>query len=162
LKGGTQCMTLKTKRRFIHIGSFILGFGFMGALDGIIFHQLLQWHSVIMETTRAGQIVSDGVFHLAVTIALVIGGFILWLGGNPADHSKGLRLLVGGFLLGSGIFNVIEGIINHHLLKIHRVKPGDPNALAYDLSFLALGAILAIIGWLIQRSIREKANTSSA
>lgn len=155
-------MTMNTKRRFIYIGSFILGFGFLGALDGIIFHQLLQWHSVIMETTRPMQIVSDGLFHLAVSIALVIGGFILWLGGNPTDHNRGLRIVIGGFIFGGGAFNLIEGIINHHLLKIHRVKPGDPNALAYDLAFLASGLLLIIIGWLIQRSINNKASSVNA
>ena len=117
-------MSLKTKRSLINIGSIVLGFGFMGALDGIIFHQLLQWHSVVMQTDRAGQIFSDGVFHFGVTIALIVGGVLLWLAGKPSDLSRGVRLLVGGFLIGSGIFNVVEGLINHHLLQIHRVKPG--------------------------------------
>lgn len=148
-----------TKRKLINIGSFILGFGFLGALDGIIFHQLLQWHSVIMEATRTEQIVSDGLFHLAVTIALVIGGVLLWLGGNPTDHSKGVRMLVGGFLIGGGTFNFVEGIINHHLLQIHRVKPGDPNALMYDLAFLASGIILILIGYYVRRKTTTKVNT---
>lgn len=124
----------------------------MGAMDGIVFHQLLQWHSVVMQTDRAGQILSDGLFHLAVTITLVVGGILLWLAGNPADLSRGIRSLVGGFLIGSGIFNLVEGIINHHLLQIHRVKPGDPNALFYDLSFLAFGGLLLILGLMIKRT----------
>ncbi len=136
----------------ITIGSFVLGFGFMGAMDGIIFHQLLQWHSVVMQTDRAGQIASDGVFHFAVTITLVVGGILLWLAGNPKDLTSGVRKLIGGFLLGMGVFNLVEGIINHHLLQIHRVKPGDANALLYDLAFLALGLVLVIVGQLINRS----------
>ncbi|MDZ5471706.1 DUF2243 domain-containing protein [Bacillus sp. 31A1R] len=155
-------MSTVTKRKFISIGSFILGFGFFGALDGIIFHQILQWHSVIMDTTRAGQIVSDGVFHLAVTIALVIGGFLLWLGGNPTEHTKGLRMLIGGFLIGGGTFNFVEGIINHHILQIHRVKPGDPNALMYDLLFLASGILLILIGFMIRRVATSKMKAMDA
>ncbi|MEC5423918.1 DUF2243 domain-containing protein [Virgibacillus sp. C22-A2] len=149
-------MSIRTKISLMTIGSFILGFGFMGAMDGIIFHQLLQWHSVVMETTRSGQIISDGVFHFAVTITLVAGGVLLWLAGKPTDLPKGIRLLVSMFLIGSGTFNIIEGIINHHLLQIHRVKPGDPNALAYDLAFLALGALLVIVGMIIKRNINRK------
>lgn len=145
-------MSTNTKKGLIHIGSFVMGFGFLGALDGIIFHQLLQWHSVFMAADRPGQIMSDGLFHLAVTITLVLGGILLWTAGNPADLSKGVRILVGGFLIGGGTFNLIEGIINHHILQIHRVKPGDPNALVFDLAFLALGAILVIVGLLIKRS----------
>lgn len=151
-------MSKKTKKSLINIGSFVLGFGFLGALDGIVFHQLLQWHSVIMETSRAGQIISDGIFHLAVTITLAAGGVLLWLAGNPADLTRGIRLLVGGFLIGGGTFNLIEGIINHHLLQIHRVKPGDPNALLYDLSFLVSGLIFVMIGLVIKRrgQVKEK------
>ncbi|RXT15475.1 DUF2243 domain-containing protein [Ammoniphilus sp. CFH 90114] len=149
-------MSIHSKRKLIHIGSFILGFGFLGALDGIIFHQLLQWHSVIMETDRQGQIVSDGVFHFAVTIALVAGGVLLWLGDNPTDHARGIKLVIGGFLIGGGTFNLVEGIINHHILQIHRVKPGDPHALAYDLAFLASGILLILIGRVIKRQGKGK------
>ncbi|WP_174734700.1 DUF2243 domain-containing protein [Mesobacillus harenae] len=155
-------MSTYTKKRFITIGSFLLGFGFLGALDGIIFHQLLQWHSVYMETTRTGQIMSDGWFHLGVSIALVAGGVVLWLGGNPSDHDKGIQKLVGGFLIGGGTFNLVEGIVNHHLLQIHRVKPGDPNALVYDLAFLALGVLLAGIGWYIQRNPKTQSDSAGA
>lgn len=132
-------------------GSFVIGFGLLGVLDGIIFHQLLQWHSVFMDTNRSGQIISDGIFHFAVTIALVVGGVLLWLAGKPTDLAKGVSLLIGGILIGGGAFNLIEGITNHHILQIHRVKPGDPNAIIYDLSFLVLGVILIIIGLIVKR-----------
>ena len=154
-------MSTKTKKGLINIGSFILGFGFLGALDGIIFHQLLQWHSVIMATDRPGQIVSDGIFHFAVTITLVLGGILLWIAVNPTSLSKGIRLLIGGFLIGGGTFNLVEGIINHHILQIHRVKPGVPNALAFDLAFLIIGILLVIIGLLIKRSGKQQATTLS-
>ncbi|MBE4909472.1 DUF2243 domain-containing protein [Bacillus luteolus] len=143
---------MKTHRSLIKIGSFVLGFGFLGALDGIIFHQLLQWHSVYMATDRPGQIVSDGLFHFAVTITLVIGGILLWVAENPIAHKKGIRLLIGWFLIGGGLFNLTEGIINHHILQIHRVKPADPNPLFYDLTFLGLGVVLIVIGYLIKKN----------
>ena len=139
-------MSHPVKKRLLIVGSFMLGFGFMGAMDGIIFHQLLQWHSVVMETTRSGQILSDGIFHFAVTVALVAGGFILWLAGNPTSQKQGVKQVIGWFFIGAGLFNLVEGIINHHILQIHRVKPGDPNALLYDIAFLILGAILFLIG----------------
>lgn len=123
----------------------------MGAIDGILFHQILQWHSVIMNTDLHGRILSDGLFHTLVTIALITGGTMLWVAGKPTDVSKGVTLLVAGVLIGGGVFNLIEGIINHHILQIHRVKPGDPNALMYDLAFLAVGALLLIIGLLLKR-----------
>ena len=141
----------QTKKKLFVIGSFLLGFGFMGAMDGIIFHQLLQWHSVIMETSRSGQIISDGIFHFSVTIALVVGGFILWLAGNPSNQKQGIKRVISWFLIGTGLFNLIEGVINHHILMIHRVKPGDPNALFYDIAFLLIGAVLFLIGLFLKR-----------
>ena len=145
-------MRQQTEKKLLVTGSFLLGFGFMGAMDGIIFHQLLQWHSVVMEATRSDQIISDGVFHFSVTIALVAGGFILWLAGNPTTQKQGIKLVISWFLIGTGLFNLIEGIINHHILQIHRVKPDDPNALFYDLAFLIVGAILFLIGLLLKQS----------
>ncbi|WP_416147237.1 DUF2243 domain-containing protein [Salipaludibacillus sp. HK11] len=44
-----------------------------------------------------------------------------------------------------GIFNLVEGIVNHHILQIHRVRAAAENPLAYDLAFLASGALLADI-----------------
>lgn len=90
-------MSPNTKKNFLGIGSFILGFGFMGAMDGIVFHQLLQWHSVVMDTTRPGQIASDGIFHFGVTVALVIGGILLWMAGRPSELSRGLAGLLADF-----------------------------------------------------------------
>ena len=61
------------------------------------------------------------------------------------------NLLVGGLLAGWGTFNVVEGIVDHHLLRIHHVRPG-PNELAYDLGFLAWGASMLAAGLLLMRS----------
>lgn len=143
-------MTLEFKRSLMNKGSFILGFGLLGAIDGIIFHQLLQWHSVYMHTDHQGQIFSDGLFHSLTVVALVVGAVLLWLAGHPSNVEKGSRLLIGGILIGGGIFNLVEGIIDHHILQIHHVKQGDPNELFYDLAFLASGLILLSIGMMIK------------
>jgi uncharacterized membrane protein len=54
-------------------------------------------------------------------------------------------------LIGWGLFNLVEGVVDHHLLGVHHVRPG-PNQLAYDLSFLAWGAIMLIVGRLLVRT----------
>ncbi|WP_018924342.1 DUF2243 domain-containing protein [Salsuginibacillus kocurii] len=146
-------MSNELKRKYLNIGSFLLGFGFLGALDGIVFHQLLQWHSVVMHSDRSIEILSDGIFHFAVTITLISGAIILWLGGKPTDLSKGIRYVVSGILIGGGSFNLIEGIINHHILQVHRVRPDADHPLLYDLGFLASGAILLVVGLLLRRTV---------
>lgn|SRR5690606_18991537 len=127
------------------LGPFLFGVGIIGMLDGIIFHQLLQWHSVYMHTDRFHQIMSDGWFHLFVTIVIFIAGIILW---KTYPNELNSLYFLGNFLLGAGLFNFIEGVVNHHLLQIHHVKPGKFQLFA-DLLFDASGLVLIIIGWLL-------------
>ena len=51
----------------------------------------------------------------------------------------------------AGLFDFVEGIVDHQILGIHHVKPGI-NELAWDLGFLALGLILAFLGWMLVQS----------
>ncbi|HZG54999.1 DUF2243 domain-containing protein [Paenibacillus sp.] len=139
------------KRKRLNYGSLLLGIGLAGAFDGVVFHQLLQWHSVYMHTHRHGQIVSDGLFHAATVVALVFGAVLLWRAGHPGGVERGRRLLFGGALVGAGGFNVVEGLVNHHLLQVHHVRPGHPQELLYDLAFLASGVLLYAIGYAIRQ-----------
>ena len=61
------------------------------------------------------------------------------------------RALWGWILVGWGLFNLVEGVIDHHILGIHHVRSG-PNQLGWDLGFLALGAVLVVGGWLLTRN----------
>ncbi len=96
----------------------------------------------------------DGFFHVAAFVLTAIGIGLIWRSRStstrePRSNSpKSSASLVGALLIGAGSFNLIEGLLDHHILQIHHVKPG-PNELAWDLGFLALGAVLAVLGWLI-------------
>jgi uncharacterized membrane protein len=63
------------------------------------------------------------------------------------------RTFVGSLFMGWGLFNFIEGLIDHQLLGIHHVHPGH-NQLAWDLGFLAFGLIEIVAGWLAIRAGR--------
>ena len=56
-------------------------------------------------------------------------------------------VVFGGMLAGWGIFNFVEGLIDHQILGIHHVRPGHPHQLLYDLLFLASGIVLMLVGW---------------
>lgn len=130
-------------------GSLLLGIGTIGMIDGIVFHQLLQWHSIYMYTDRFNQIVSDGLFHLLVTIIIFIGAVILWK-SDPSDSRNNTFAFLSGLFLGAGLFNFIEGILNHHILQIHHVKPG-PNQIFYDILYDISGIIIIMIGLFLKR-----------
>jgi uncharacterized membrane protein len=57
-------------------------------------------------------------------------------------------------LVGWGLFNLVEGVLDHHLLGIHHVRSG-PQQLWWDIGFLVLGVLLVVGGYLLQRSARR-------
>ena len=59
---------------------------------------------------------------------------------------------LGGLLVGWGLFNLVEGMVDHHLLGVHHVRDDLGAPLAWDLGFLAVGALLVVGGVLLQRA----------
>jgi len=54
-------------------------------------------------------------------------------------------------LAGSGLFNFVEGLVDHQILGIHHVFPGNPHQLLFDMLYLANGVLFFIIGlWLLR------------
>ena len=139
----------------------LLGMGLGGFFDGILLHQILQWHNMLSNwyppTTMEGMsfnMVWDGLFHAAVWIATLIGTFLLWRAGYQRAPIPSLTAFTGQLILGWGLFNLIEGIIDHQLLAIHYVRQ-VPNYQVYNLTFLAVGGVLFIVvGWMMMRASR--------
>jgi uncharacterized membrane protein len=61
-------------------------------------------------------------------------------------------------LMGFGLFNVVEGLIDHHLLGIHHVNETVPQAqwVYWDIAFLAWGALMLLGGWRLMRTGRQE------
>ena len=136
-------------------GTILLGLGLGGFFDGIVLHQILQWHHLISHVEPATTVLGlevntfwDGLFHLATYVMTVLGVALVWSCTRLAHAPWSTRILAGGMLLGWGLFNLVEGIIDHQILGIHHVRPG-PDQLAWDLGFLAWGALMAGAGWLL-------------
>lgn len=145
----------------------LLGVGLGGFVDGIVLHQILQWHHMLTSTgtdnidiapypadTVAGLEMNtlwDGLFHAATWVFVTIGLFWLWRRISAGAQPLPLRSLMGLVLAGWGLFNLVEGIVDHHILAIHHVRPG-PDQLIYDVVFLLLGALLLAGGLGLYRS----------
>jgi uncharacterized membrane protein len=69
------------------------------------------------------------------------------------------KLLWGTMLIGFGLFNLVEGIIDHHLLGIHHVNETVPQDqwIYWDLGFLLWGPLMLIAGWRITRTGQQEA-----
>jgi uncharacterized membrane protein len=144
------------------LAGIVLGIGQGGFFDGIVFHQLLQWHhmfsSVETDTTLAGMelnTLGDGLFHLFDWVLTLIGIGLLWRAGRKAKDVWSAQAFMGSLLVGAGLFNLVEGIIDHHLLGIHHLKPGIHQGL-WDVAFLASGILLMGIGVFLIQTNRLK------
>jgi uncharacterized membrane protein len=85
-----------------------------------------------------------------------VGLAMLWSATGRADVPHSGRTLLGGLLLGWGLFNVVEGIIDHEVLGLHHVYEYTPNHLPADLGFLGFGLLLLLSGWALVRAGRVR------
>ena len=151
----------------IQLPGTVLGLGLGGFVDGILLHQILQWHHMLSNTENDNigiehfpvdtvpglemNTLWDGFFHTFTWLAVLIGlGLLYSRIVRARGQIWGSGVLWGWILVGWGIFNIVEGVIDHHILAIHHVLAG-PNQLWWDLGFLALGVVLIGGGWLLQR-----------
>ena len=154
-------MVSETGPRPPRLPAFVLGLGLGGFVDGIVLHQVLQWHHMLTSTedgsfdTVAGlerNTLVDGFFHLAtwmLVIAATTMMFRSWRAGRPAPPP---RVHLGLILVGWGIFNLVEGAIDHLILGIHHVRDDLGGPIGWDLAFLALGLVQVLAGLALARS----------
>lgn len=138
--------------------AMILGIGTGGFVDGIVLHQILQWHEMLSNripaTDYLGKTVNmfwDGVFHAFVLLVTVVGIVLLWRLLQRRDINRSGYLLSGGLLAGWGAFNLIEGVIDHHLLKLHNVRELTKNPAVWNAGFLAFAVLLLFLGYGLRR-----------
>jgi uncharacterized membrane protein len=150
------------RRGFPAVAGIFLGLGLGGFFDGIVFHQVLQWHHMF---TSAGYPISnlgnlkfnvlwDGIFHIATYLFTATGMVLLWNKGLKPHDFWSWKMLVGTILMGFGIFNLVEGIIDHQILGIHHVNEIVPPAqwIYWDIGFLIWGAAMLYGGWLLLKA----------
>src|SRR5687768_12511198 len=137
----------------------VLGLGLGGFADGIALHQIAQWHNmgsaVLPPTTMAAMKLNmrwDGWFHVATLALTVVGVYLLLQDARAGRRLPSARAFTGQLLLGWGIFNLVEGVIDHHLIELHHVRDVPAHVPLYDWLFLAIGGVgLVALGWLLSR-----------
>ncbi|WP_225834572.1 DUF2243 domain-containing protein [Streptomyces sp. NK08204] len=159
-----------TRPASIQLPGIVLGVGMGGFADGILLHQLLQWHHMLSSTNhdRIGvkyydphtvsglemNTLWDGIFHTTCWISVLLGLAMLYARVTRNRLRVWTsRVLWGWMLVGWGLFNLVEGVLDHHVLGIHHVH-GGPYQVWWDVAFLVLGALLVAGGYLLQRSGR--------
>jgi uncharacterized membrane protein len=151
-------------RSFPVLPGVMLGIGLGGFADGILLHQILQWHHML---SSAGyppdslenltlNTVFDGLFHVLAWGATAVGLYLLHRASRAGAAWSGARLL-GGMAIGWGAFNLVEGVMDHHLLGLHHVNETATSPIVWDVGFLVFGAMLVIVGVTLARRKNPRA-----
>lgn len=135
---------------------YLLGFGLGGFFDGILLHQILQWHHLLSLVEGVGdvrnQVLFDGLFHALMYVIAAIGLVMLARSRGELGEPGAARRLFGTVLIGFGVWHVADSVLSHWLLGIHRIKLDSPNPLVWDLIWFVLFALAPIaIGVLLKR-----------
>src|ERR1043165_4450604 len=117
-------MRTEGSREFPPSAGIFFGLGLGGFFDGIVLHQLLQWHHMLTSAGYPADSVRnlrintlwDGVFHSATYVFVGAGLNVLGPRARRGPIRWSTRLLVGTILIGFGAFNLVEGVVDHHLL----------------------------------------------
>jgi uncharacterized membrane protein len=131
------------------LSGFLFGVGLVAFIDEMVFHQLLHWHHFYDKATNEIGLISDGLFHAFSWFATIASLFLF------ADLRRRRALLfkrwLGGVLLGSGVFQLYDGVIQHKLLRLHQIRYDVP-ILPYDLIWNISAAAMILIGLLLLNS----------
>jgi uncharacterized membrane protein len=142
----TQVPLPETRHRWLPL--FLLGVGLGAFVDGIVLHQILQWHHMLTDVERypaetiAGieaNTLADGLFHAVAWIVVAVAVAMLL---RQRRTSFDRRAVFGWLLVGWGAFNLVEGVVDHHLLGVHHVRDDVADPLPWDLAFLGVSALL--------------------
>lgn len=137
---------------------FALGFGLGGFFDGILLHQVLQWHHLLSGVEQARQdirvlIMTDGLFHVLMYAVTGVGLWLLWRARNEFSAPGADRRLWADALIGFGVWHIVDSVLSHWVLGIHRIRMDVDNPLFWDLLWFAVfGMIPAALGLVMRRA----------
>lgn len=104
------------------------GFGLGAVIDVVVFHLIFQQHHLLsgyIDPESSGglsaNVFYDGLFLLGMLAVTFVGLGMLWRLANRASDRLSNTVLAGSLLIGTGLFNVVDGVISHYVLGIHDV-----------------------------------------
>src|SRR3954449_1019771 len=143
-------------------GAILLGVALGGLFDGILLHQVLQWHHLLsllesqsVQDIRV-QIMADGLFHVLMYVVACVGLLLLWRSSRLHAQARASALL-GITLLGFGIWQFVDVILFHWVFRIHRIRIDVDNPLVWDAGWMLVFGLptAAASLWLLSRGGKE-------
>jgi uncharacterized membrane protein len=128
------------------------GVGLGAFVDGILFHQILQWHHFVSDdvsmTTLGGletNTLWDGLFHAFSWAVCAAGIWLLWQAGRRGEMPA-RNVLAGAMLVGWGAFSMLDGVLLHLVAGIHHLYQRGDFEVGSDVLYLVASAAVVAIG----------------
>lgn len=137
---------------------FWLGFALGGFFDGILLHQVLQWHHLLSNVQAAAlrdiraQMLADGLFHALMYFIAAWALWLLWKARADYAAPGADRALWAQALIGFGVWHIVDSFVSHWITGIHRIRVDSPNPLFWDLLWFAVfGLVPLVVGWVLHK-----------
>jgi uncharacterized membrane protein len=124
----------------------LFGLGLVAFFDETVFHQLLHWHHFYDKSTTNIGLVSDGLFH-AFSWFATIGGLFM-LADLRRRNALWLTRWWGAVLLGAGVFQLYDGIVQHKLMRLHQIRYVE-NVIMYDIVWNIIALAMVVAGMIL-------------
>jgi hypothetical protein len=94
------------------------------------------------------------------------GLWMLWKARREFAEPGADRLLLANAFIGFGVWHILDGILSHWILGIHRIRMDAENVLFWDLLwFFVFGVAFVVIGWMMRKgtggSSKRKGNATA-
>lgn len=101
-------------------------------------------------------ILADGVFSVGMVIIMGIGAGLLWQSERRTAAPLALRPLAGAAVIGLGVFDVYDAIVDHALLGLHQPIGAGGQLLSlggrYNLHWLVVSLLFIAVGYYVYRT----------
>ena len=136
------------------LAAFLIGFASSGFLDGIVLHQILQWHHLLsaLDGDLRFQVVADGWFHVGMYGLAAVGLWRLWIVREALAAPHAANAVSSWGLIGFGAWHVADAVGAHWRLGIHRIRMDAAEPLVRDLAWLAIFGLVPLAAGLWLRS----------
>lgn len=126
------------------LSGFLFGCGIAASMiDLFIFHLALHWHHFYDLSTTEVALTVDGFFHAFGWFITIWGLFLL------ADVRRRAEVVwarwTGAVLAGVGLFQLLDGVLNHKILGIHQIRY-NVDLLLYDVVWIGSAVIVLLLG----------------
>lgn len=130
--------------RGVRAPAFWLGFSLAGFFDGILLHQVLQWHHLLSNVEGAAfrdlrvQIAADGYFHVLMYLLLALAIWLVWRRRAALAAADAGPRFIQFLLIGFGVWQIVDVVLFHWILGIHNIRVGVDNPIVWDIGWLIL------------------------